>query len=384
MKSLMLVTADFPPFAGGGVARYSKDIYEGLKKTNNNPVLITCSPKKSYKFKDKNIYCLYNRFYYNKALKYIWFNIISLGLKKKVFETKKCSLIHSLSSCQSDVGFSRLITKNFFISILNTFSQVTKSNVGISKKDKFFRLIFNTFMKLNEHLISKISKRVITISEGTKNAIIKDYNISNNKIKVIPLFINKKHFYSSQKKHHHEKDYIMTVGRLVPRKGFEYLIESFNQVSKIDNKIKLIIVGDSGDKDYETLLVKKIEEYKLNNRVVIRKNVSDSELSELYKYSRFFVFTSQVEGFGLVLLDSMSFGKPIIAFNIPAVKELIKDNYNGYLVPNKNVDLLAKRILSLNKDEDNIKELGSNSLKFSERYSEKRTIKLLLREYEKN
>jgi len=170
---------------------------------------------------------------------------------------------------------------------------------------------------------------------------------------------------------------ILYVGRLIRRKGLEWLIKAINIiVNELNrNDISVVLVGNGEDKTYFRDLVNK---YCLNNRVLFLGEMSDCELVHYYKNSNVFVLPSLSEVCPTVVLEAMYFGLPVIATDIPGVKDHFNDV--ALLVPPKNENRLADAIIKLLDDE---KLKGRLSKTGEELVKRKYTWDVVSREYEK-
>lgn len=170
------------------------------------------------------------------------------------------------------------------------------------------------------------------------------------------LFPRKKVLYIPlpfEKKYEPSKDYrtgnLLYVGTIEERKGLLYLIEAlsiFHQ-RKPNQHISLSIVGKVVDNKYSNLLQSRIEEYALSDMVVFRGRVSNEELELLYSQAEVFTFPSLLEGYGIVLVEALNRGVPIIAFNNSAMPYTIKNGCNGLLAENKNAVSFAEKMCLL-------------------------------------
>lgn len=126
------------------------------------------------------------------------------------------------------------------------------------------------------------------------------------------------------------KRYILSIGRLEEKqKGFSMLIHAFKLLIDKGYELDLVIVGDGPDKKAYTRYLNKIG---IKNRVYLLSNISDLNLAHLYRACDMFVLPSRLEGLPLVLLEAMSYGKPIVATKVGGIPEVIEDGYNGILV----------------------------------------------------
>lgn len=155
------------------------------------------------------------------------------------------------------------------------------------------------------------------------------------------------------------KKIILFVGRLVEVKGVSCLIEAMKNIDA-----KLIIVGDGPLKES---LQRQAESIK--NKVEFLGAKSHTELARIYASSDIFVAPSVTtkdgskEGLGLVLLEAMASGLPVVGSKSGGIPEIIQDGYNGFLVEEKSVEQLTKKIRCLIDSEELCVKLAENGLK---------------------
>jgi glycosyltransferase involved in cell wall biosynthesis len=112
-------------------------------------------------------------------------------------------------------------------------------------------------------------------------------------------------------------------------------------------ELTYFIVGDGDDRPKLEALAR---ECRLEHSVIFTGRISDSELWERYANCDIFILPSTGEGFGLVFVEAMSFGKPVIASRMGAAPEVVMDGVNGFLVEGQNEESLTERILQLATD----------------------------------
>lgn len=160
---------------------------------------------------------------------------------------------------------------------------------------------------------------------------------------------------------------IINVGRLSNEKGQLDLINVFDILHRKNSDIVLYLVGDGHD--YEDI-EKEVINRNLANYVNMTGFKSGASLEELYLNSSLFVMTSYTESFGLVLIEAMSYGIPCLAFDsAEGAREIISNNYNGFLIKNRNEHEMASKILELLDNKKELKRLSSNALKTSLKYT---------------
>ncbi|MBI5123441.1 glycosyltransferase family 4 protein [Candidatus Roizmanbacteria bacterium] len=217
---------------------------------------------------------------------------------------------------------------------------------------------------------AKKSKKILTISESSKNDIIREYGVSGEKVKVIYPGIRQVSSIEYgvlsmdelSKKFGIEKKYILFVGTLQPRKNITRLIEAY---SKIETDVNLIVVGRRGWKFEEILSAP--EKYNVKDKVIFLENVSDEELPSLYKNAEFFILPSLYEGFGIPVLEAMNYGTAVITSKISSLPE-VGGNAALYVDPNDTMDMVEKMKKLLN-DENLRKQLVEKGKKQTEKFS---------------
>lgn len=150
---------------------------------------------------------------------------------------------------------------------------------------------------------------------------------------------------------------IISVGRLTYQKGFDMLCDVAKVVLKDNKGWKWLILGDGEDKDK---LRSKIKEYGLENKLILKGNVSNVE--EYYKNSSLYVMTSRFEGLPMTLLEAKTYKLPIVSFNcLTGPSEIVKNNVNGYLINPENVEAMSNKLNILMNDENKLKEFSNNA-----------------------
>lgn len=207
---------------------------------------------------------------------------------------------------------------------------------------------------------------IITISNSSKDDIIKAYNVPEERVSVVYPGIKdmtslNPHVYGMSElrtKYGIGESYILSVGTLQPRKNTARLIEAFSKVihgkhsSKTDS-LQLVIVGKKGWL-YEDIL-EAPKKYDVSDRVKFLDFVPDDDLAELYKHAICYVLPSLYEGFGLPVLEAMKFDCPVITSNISSLPEAAGDA--ALFVDPLNTDDIAEKIRKLVDNENLRKEL---------------------------
>jgi len=220
--------------------------------------------------------------------------------------------------------------------------------------------IYHT-MSIIKLLVNNSSKTVMISSGSLKVGI--DEGLKKEKFETIPFGVDTEFFRPIKVEKNKKIFQILSVGYLIERKGFDYLIKAVDDVLKSHNEVKLKIVG-SGPLENQIKIL--ISELKLENVVEILSNISDEELLKTYNSSDLFVLPSIVdsqgntEGLGVVLLEAMACKLPVIASNIGGIPDIVHDGKNGLLVPEKDIVALSKAIKETIENKDLCKNMGFN------------------------
>lgn len=151
---------------------------------------------------------------------------------------------------------------------------------------------------------------------------------------------------------------VLFVGSLNQRKGVTYLIQAINS---IPDKVELTIVG-RGISD-SSLLLDKVDNLRVYN------NVPDEELRSLYLESDCLVLPSIVEGFGQVILEALSFGTPVIASTNSAGPDILRNDYNGFIVEPGSSEEIKQALLKMISNPSNFAQMKMMALVSSKAYS---------------
>ncbi len=213
--------------------------------------------------------------------------------------------------------------------------------------------------------VAKRAEKIIVPSEYLKKIILQ-WGVGDIKIQIIynaaQQQVKQEQFLSTN------KDYLLSVGRLVPWKGFETLIET---MTELPAEMKLMIIG-SGPQ--EENLKFKVRSLKLEERIKIMGQVPHEELSNYFAKARIFVLNTGYEGLSHIVLEAMAQGVPVITTNIGGNPELIKNGENGISVEYNNRSQLKEAILKLWFDQNLQQKFIQNSFKALEKFTLERMI----------
>ncbi len=211
------------------------------------------------------------------------------------------------------------------------------------------------------------ASNIITISEFTKSRIIDVYNVSPEIISVIPVPPKKNPVADKTILSRLDlENFLLFVGTLEPRKNILNLLNSYEALSKdIHDKYPLVLVGGKGWKD-ENILNKIDEMSKSGLKVIQAGYVSDAEKVALYESSTLVLQLSHYEGFGMPVLEAMSYGKPVMCSDIPVFHEIAGDNVE--YVDKDNPIEISEEISRIVNDSKLQESLSKKGLSYANEY----------------
>ena len=211
----------------------------------------------------------------------------------------------------------------------------------------------------------------LPISERWKNRLI-ELGCSEQKIVVHRMGIDTGKFcYLPRKPVKDGKVRLLTVARLIEKKGVQYAVQAVADVLKRYSNIEYNIVGDGPAKN---TLEGLIEELNVGNNVKLLGWRHQEEIIELMKHTDVFIAPSVVggdgdeEGIPVVLMEALAQGMPVLSTQHSGIPELVQDGESGFLVPERNVEALADKLEFLIKHPEIWSEMGLKGRKHVERY----------------
>ena len=176
-----------------------------------------------------------------------------------------------------------------------------------------------------------------------------------------------------------ERRIVLSIGRLGIEKSTDLLIRAFGLVAKKNKNTVLVIVGDGPEKKNLENLTKELG---IQDRVYFTGNINFEDMPLVYRDADLLLFASRTETQGMVILEALASGLPVVAVNDAVYEGIIKDKKNGILVSN-DIDQFAKACLFLLNNPAYRKKLSENAVKFVEKFSIYTTAETLEKLYKK-
>ena len=322
----------------GGAEKIAIRLAKGLKMTYDITLMVnTLDGTNTYIYDDTNLLNLDIELPSHSILK---------SLKNNFFRLRK--IRRALIELEADIIICFGTKQSILVSLLKLVMRlkIIAYEQTVLSKDRLGKLWYNLY-KITYGLVDVI---VIQTNEGldmlSKRYKSKSIVIGNPiEVPVISMFEGLS-----------KTNTLVTMGRLIKIKAFDYLIEVFNS-TKNEHDWNLDIWGQGPEQER---LLSLIKHYDLQERVHLR-GVTTDPLSALFT-SRIFVLTSVMEGFPNVLAEAMSVGLPCISVNCPTGPKDLLSNGVGIIVERKRPSEMSKAIVSLINSPKLQKELGENAI----------------------
>ncbi len=249
----------------------------------------------------------------------------------------------------------------------------------------------NILRRIGYNLVFKLSvlraKKIITISEHTKNNLINYYKINPNKIEITYLGVNdsfqpvtdSQQLVNVKNKYRISKPFILYLGVWRDHKNLPNLIHAFEILKKGGLDAQLVLGGQPDERYPEINLT--IEKSEFKEDIVCPGFVDQIDLPALYTAAEIFALPSFCEGFGLVALEALSCNTPVVASNTTSLPEILKGNAK-YFDPH-NSKQMAEVILNVLSDELYRKNVRNGYQELSKIYKWKKTAEETLNIYTK-
>lgn len=192
--------------------------------------------------------------------------------------------------------------------------------------------------KCAQLLFYSLADHIIVPSPYTKD--IAESYFKKEKIVYVPLLFDKTYEQSDT----YQEGNLLYVGTVEERKGLHLLLQSLLILKGKGIETRLTIIGKIVNNKYKERLDTFIEKNSLSDNIQFRGRVTDEELNAAYKEAEVFAFPSLLEGYGIVIVEAMKHGIPIVAFNNSAIPYSIKTDYNGLLADNEDTLHFASQL----------------------------------------
>lgn len=294
--------------------------------------------------------------------------LISFQKIEKLYREYKFEIIHGQSPsswgygllCRNDIPFVVTLHSTSF----GEFASHFDAPLSFVNKDFILDAAKQILTAPTTCIEYRCANKVIAVSKALAREAVKFFRLPRNRVVAIHNGIDLPRISFSRFKKENEEHLILSVGRLVWRKGYKYLFDAMPHVLSEYPDAKLIVVGYGNQKISLQRYAKKLG---IDGFVHFLDKVSRETLYSLYRKAEVYVQPSLYEPFGITILEAMSMRKPVVATNVGGIPEIITNGVEGLLVEPGNSLQLAKAITSVFSDSSLMRRLGNNARRRVER-----------------
>ncbi|MGC4035932.1 MAG: glycosyltransferase family 4 protein [Chitinophagaceae bacterium] len=272
-----------------------------------------------------------------------------------------------IRKCNYDIVQVNLVHADLWVSVIKFLFQRKLKVVSVkhgyypayqAKYGYDFRFLKWNFYYWIEKFVCRTVNFNVTISKGLYNVYVEGGITTPKRIKNIYYGLTLAKPVEQSSAEVPQGDFALITGRLVSFKGHKYLIKAWKKVRQSHPGLKLVIAGGGECREQ---LEKMSSEEGVSDSVLFLGHVPNPH--PLMAKCCFTIVSSTWEGFGLILLESWLHKKPIVAFDVPAMNEVVKDGENGLLARANDSEDLADKIVTLYNNKTDIMQYGENGYK---------------------
>jgi len=354
----LLITENFPPKPGGS-GRWFWELYSRLP---NSEYAILAGQSPATELFDSNSSLSISRHNLSSSewgfvsVKGIAFYLRSIKLIHKQIKLQKIKMLHC----------GRVLPEGVMAWLLNLMTGIPYS-CYVHGEDLETAASSREQYSLCRQVIKRASK-IICNSQNSASLVAKFGEAARRKTVVMHPGVDSQKFIPAPKNIEIlsrlawvDKKVVLTVGRLQARKGQDMMIRALPAIKKVIPNILYAVVGDG---DCREMLHKLALDLDVQDNVHFLTEISDDEMIHCYQQCDLFILPNRtigndIEGFGMVLVEAQSCGKPVIAGDSGGTSETLVDGQTGFIIDATQPEKIVTAVLNLFSSEQNLNEMGS-------------------------
>ncbi|WKY48985.1 glycosyltransferase [Eubacteriaceae bacterium ES3] len=364
--SIAMFTNNYLPFIGGVPISISR-LSEELRKNGHRVVIFAPNYPNSQEDESDVIRCPLLKYYKSAQIPFPIANIYSPKIEKAF---KDFDLVHVHHPFWMGKKGLRLGQKANLPVVLTYHTRLEKYSQNLP----FGRMMFKNFV--SHHMIRVFGQQCDGIVAPTQSAkeYLENVGVSRPKL-IMPTGIDLTAYHKNDlqriaeiRANYVDEDTLLlcSVFRLSKEKNPEFLIEGIDVVRKLTTvKFKCIIIGEGPEREQIT---EKINELDLSETVVLVGKISPEKMAAYYQAADLFVFSSQSETQGMVLLEAMAGKCPVVCIRSSGTDDVVLNGFNGFKTLAKTEEW-ANRVVDMLKDDQFRRTISDNALTTAEQYS---------------
>lgn len=391
--NIAIISPEFPTYSNwGGIATFNNSLVELLTDMGHHVYLLTYGEEHEAREKKLNRKGSITEIYIPRKPRNVFFEKLYSSLPVRMFRSvlnKK--LPYSFFSVEWNlfVFFTfRRLARSISIDLIHTSSQHLPGflvNWKISQAPLIFHVQRADFFKrynygsldfkikrfFDDLYVKKIADHIIICSKLEKQAFLKKYPYTKNRLRFIPNFLESVSNYSNSKQTDNNLNNIVYFGRLEYIKGVDLLLKAFIDVAKRDKVVKLLLIGEDSltfevnksEASFEDLLNSLSLPGDIRDRIYLLPRVDDRKfLFEILRALKgIAVFVSRKDAFGFTVIEAMALGFVVIASERVGSSYVIEDGKNGFRVTTSKNAIVNKITLCRKLPDDKVRRISNSA-----------------------
>lgn len=354
-----MLSWEYPPLSVGGLAKHVEEVSFALSQQDVEVHVLTIGGKQTPKLERKNNLWVHRVDPFPlQALNFItWIHHLNFCLLEEAIKLSATFGPFDLVHCHDWlVGFSGKVLKHAYqIPLLATIHATEAGrNQGLHTPEQ-------NYINQIEWWLTYEAWKVIVCSRHMVHEVKQLFNLPQDKIRLIPNGINMAKYSQAPLKNvsFGSGKIVFFVGRLVKEKGVQVLLEAAPQIIAAEPEVRFFIAGKG---PMEEQLKAQAKSLKIESWVSFLGYISEEQKITLLKQAQVAVFPSLYEPFGIVVLEAMAAGVPVVAADTGGMGEIISHGISGLKVWPGDAQSLAVNILKVLQDRELAKNLSTNAL----------------------
>lgn len=344
-----------------GLCTHSYNLTKWLSELGCEVHLVTCGPREERR--TVNGVCIHSFKLANIPIgQEVLFSLNTAKEVHTIIKKEKIALVHGQSPASFGYALSRRKEIPYVVTVHSTpLGEISSfADLPLHKTNLFVirqAVITQPFYSLLNLIEYQNASKIIVVSESIKQEVKSFFRINEDKLVTIPNGVDVPRPLIKVKNQTCTQT-ILFVGRMIWRKGVQYLLRAMPLVLQRYPKARLLLVGDGY---YKKTLEEEVRKLHLENSVCFLGKVQESVIYRLYSEANVFVLPSVYEGLSIAMLEAMVMGQPIVVTKVGDAPRFIVDGQNGKLVEPGNYMQLAKAIVEIFDDTNLAEKIASGA-----------------------
>ena len=349
-------------------------------------VFIYAPESPGYKDKNPNVFRFKSqKVIKNPEMRYA-FAFLPVNRNFKEIDRFKLDIAHAHSPFSLGI-LAKYISERQIIPLIYThhthYSEYAKAYLGEKVLLPYLAKIYSTWFANNSNAVIAPSLKI--------KKLLQNYGVKKKiPIYILPTGINLKIFRKSVKKKQNLRKklkispktrVLLSVSRIGKEKNIEFLIKAFHEVLKKRKDVLLLLVGDG---PFLEPLKKISQKIGIAPFVKFVGRISHEEIPSYYQSADVFLFASLTETQGIVVLEALGCGLPVVALKDDAFSNVVLNGKNGFLIKKQSPKIFAQNIISILNNPDLYKKFSISAVKTAKKFSEKKMAEKFVEIYKKN